>query len=159
MRDRYIRGHHTDCQNYDSINFEENSQKFHDWFMLWCFKLMNTWLRLIQVLAISLNEFHLKMSRVNLQENISGKILYITQKECARILFFQGARRWISPFSILRNLPQLFATTSSPDDYKMLHGIKAVLMLFVVIAHISSIRMLGRAAIVNWDYVEDVSMP
>ncbi|CAH0387105.1 unnamed protein product [Bemisia tabaci] len=67
-----------------------------------------------------------------------------------------GARRWISPFSILRNLPQLFATTSSPDDYKMLHGIKAVLMLFVVIAHISSIRMLGRAAIVNWDYVEDL---
>nr|XP_018909874.1 PREDICTED: nose resistant to fluoxetine protein 6-like [Bemisia tabaci]XP_018909875.1 PREDICTED: nose resistant to fluoxetine protein 6-like [Bemisia tabaci]XP_018909878.1 PREDICTED: nose resistant to fluoxetine protein 6-like [Bemisia tabaci]XP_018909879.1 PREDICTED: nose resistant to fluoxetine protein 6-like [Bemisia tabaci] len=65
-----------------------------------------------------------------------------------------GIQKWLLPFSLCRNVFQLTAQPTSPDEYRILHGLKATLMMFIIMAHIALFRC-GKVPFVNWSYTED----
>ncbi|XP_018909774.2 nose resistant to fluoxetine protein 6 [Bemisia tabaci] len=64
-----------------------------------------------------------------------------------------GVAKWLIPFSFYRNMSQLLAAPTSSDDYKILHGIKCVLLVMTIVGH-RSMFIAERAALTNWSYFE-----
>lgn len=66
-----------------------------------------------------------------------------------------GIEKWLIPFSMYRNWSQLVASPTSSGDYKILNGIKTVLMTMTIVAH-RSMFTAERVALTNWSYFERV---
>ncbi|XP_018909880.2 nose resistant to fluoxetine protein 6 [Bemisia tabaci] len=64
-----------------------------------------------------------------------------------------GIEKWLIPFSMYRNWSQLVASPTSSGDYKILNGIKTVLMTMTIVAH-RSMFTAERVALTNWSYFE-----
>nr|XP_018904118.1 PREDICTED: nose resistant to fluoxetine protein 6-like [Bemisia tabaci] len=65
-----------------------------------------------------------------------------------------GLEKWILPFSLLRNGRLLLKGTDSPDDHKILHGSKLILMILVIVAH-RVMEGCVNPAFTNWNYYEN----